>query len=96
MLLQPVSREPKLVELFPQLIAEAVSCDADVGVPAASDFDALESDHYALFARGRAQHQERERELVAFQRASLETSHRARVANLQEMISKRRERQRSD
>lgn len=85
-LLQPVSREPKLVELFPRLIAEAVSSDAEAGVPPASNFDALESDHYALFARGRAQHQERERELVAFQRASLETSHRARVANLQEMI----------
>ena len=86
-LLQPVSREPKLVELFPRLIAEAVSCDAEVAIPPTADFDALESDHYALFARARAQHQERERELVAFQKASLETSHRARAANLGEMIA---------
>jgi ATP-dependent helicase HepA len=86
-LLQPVSREPKLVEFFPRLIAEAVSSDGEIAVPSASDFDTLESDHYALFARARAQHQERERELVAFQRASLQTSHGARVSNLQEMIA---------
>ena len=86
-LLQPVSREPKLVELFPRLIAEAVSCDAEVAVPLAADFDALESDHYAMFARARLQHRERERELVAFQKASLETSHRARSANLGEIIA---------
>ncbi|MDA1274605.1 MAG: SNF2-related protein [Verrucomicrobia bacterium] len=86
-LLQPVSREPKLVELFPRLIAESVSCEAEVVLPPASHFDALEADHYALFARARAQHQERERELVAFQKASLETSHRARAANLGEMIA---------
>jgi ATP-dependent helicase HepA len=86
-LLQPVSREPKLVELFPRLLAEAVSCDAEVAMPPPADFDALESDHYAMFSRARLQHQERERELVAFQKASLETSHRARAANLGEMIA---------
>jgi ATP-dependent helicase HepA len=86
-LLQPVSREPKLVELFPRLIAEAVSCTAEIALPPASDFEALEGDHYTLFARARAQHQDRERELVAFQKASLETSHRARAANLGEMIA---------
>ncbi|MEI7775024.1 MAG: helicase-related protein, partial [Verrucomicrobiota bacterium] len=87
-LLQPVSREPKLVELFPQLIAEAVSCGAEVAVPPKADFDGLESDHYALFSLARLQHQEREREMVACQKASLETSHRARAANLEEMITK--------
>ena len=86
-LFQPVSREQKLVELFPELLAEAVSCDAEIAIPSTTDFEALESDHYALFSRARLQHQERERELVAFQKASLETSHRARVANLGEMIA---------
>ena len=86
-LLQPVSREPKLVELFPRLLAEAVPCDTEATMPPYSDFDALESDHYALFSRARLQHQERERELVAFQKASLTTSHRARTANLGEMIA---------
>jgi ATP-dependent helicase HepA len=86
-LLQPVSREPKLVELFSRLIADAVSCDAEAAIPPSADFDALEADHYTLFDRARTQHQERERELVAFQKASLETSHRARAANLGEMIT---------
>jgi superfamily II DNA or RNA helicase len=85
--LQPVSREPKLVELFPRLLAEAVSCEAEAAVLPTADFDALEADHYVLFAHARAQHQERERELVVFQKASLETSHRARVANLQEILA---------
>lgn len=86
-LLQPVSREPKLAELFPKLLAEAVSYSTEVAIPPAADFDALESDHYTVFSRARIQHQERERELVTFQKASLETSHRARAANLGEMIA---------
>ena len=86
-LLQPVSREPKLVELFPRLLAAAISCDAQIIIPPSADFDALESDHYTLFSRARLQHQEREKELVAFQKASLATSHRARSASLGEMIA---------
>jgi hypothetical protein len=86
-LLQPVSREPKLVELFPRLIADAVSCDAGSAIPPTSDFDTLEADQYSLFANARIKHQERERELVAFQKASLETSHRARADNLGEIIA---------
>ncbi len=86
-LLQPVSREPKLVELFPRLLSEAVSCGAEIAMPPPGEFEALESDHYAMFSRARSQHQERERELVVFQKASLEISHRARVANLGEMIA---------
>ena len=85
--LQPVSREPKLVEHFAQLIAEAVSADGALAIPPPAEFDALEADHYALFARARTQHQDLERQLVAFQKASLQTSHRARTANLSEIIA---------
>ncbi len=85
--LQPVSREPKLVELFPRLIAAATPGDTELPLPPQAEFDALEAAHYALFARARTQHKDRERELVAFQKASLQTSHRARTANLSELIA---------
>jgi len=85
-ILQPVGSEPKLVELFPKLIAAADLGSLEESLPTVSDFEALETNHYRLFEHAREQHLERESALVAFQKASLETSHRARVSSLQEMI----------
>jgi len=85
--LQPVSRESRLVDIFQEIISKAIQCESDVVIPADSNFDELEANHYEMFSKARLRHQERERELVAFQKASLETSHRARVANLAEIIA---------
>ena len=85
--LQPVSHEPKLVHDFQEIISKAIPCESDVVIPPDSNFDELEGNHYSMFSRARLRHKERERELVDYQKASLETSHRARVANLAEIIA---------
>ena len=84
--LQPVSREPKVIREFAKLISEAKPCE-EVPMPTQEEFDALEADHYGLFARERESHKEREAQLVAFQKASLETSHKARKAALEDIIN---------
>ena len=65
----------------------ATSRPADVQIPVPAIFEALEQEHYQLFSHARQEHQSHEQELLRFQKASLQTSHGARVANLKETIA---------
>ena len=85
---QPVCGDPRVLAQFSAIMESARPVEPDeVQVPTQERFDALEREHYQLFLNARQAHQNHEQELVRFQKASLQTSHGARVANLREMIS---------
>ena len=85
---QPVCREPRVMAQFADLMETAKAVDpTEVQIPPREIFEALEQEHYHLFSIARQDHQKHEQELLRFQKASLQTSHAARVANLREMIS---------
>ena len=54
------------------------------GLPSQSELDAM---HYKLWHDARVKHRQRTRELAEFRRESLSTSHRARIALLEEQLS---------
>ena len=85
---QPVAADHRLVQNFATLAegAQPISLSPS-DLPAQPVFDALEQTHYEVFSQSRAEHRSHEQELVTFQKASLQASHTARVANLREMIS---------
>ena len=58
-------------------------------IPAA--WDELDTQHHALWSDAHTQHHQRTRELVAHRRESLSTSHRARLALLQEQLGQARD-----
>ena len=60
--------------------------DAEVGEQ--GKWDELEAQHYRLWSEARAEHQQRTKELAAYRRESLATSHRAQMALLGEQLEK--------
>ncbi len=51
-----------------------------------ASWDALDAQHYNLWAAARAKHRQKTQELAEFRRESLTTSHRARIALLEEQL----------
>jgi len=49
-------------------------------------WDALDGQHYNLWSEARVKHRQRTQELAEFRRESLSTSHRARIALLEEQL----------
>jgi hypothetical protein len=49
-------------------------------------WDELDSQHQILWSEARAKHQQRTKELAEYRRQSLSTSHRARIALLEEQL----------
>ena len=86
--LKPIASSPAVTTHLDRLFEKAVdtATDDQAGrTPAA--WDELDTQHHALWSEARTQHQRRTRELVAYRRESLSTSHRARLALLQEQLS---------
>ena len=75
---------PHLDRLFEKAV-DAMTDDQARRMPTV--WDELDAQHHALWSEARAQHQQRTRELVAYRRESLSTSHRARLALLQEQLN---------
>jgi len=51
-----------------------------------ANWDALDGQHYKLWSDARVKHRQRTQELVEYRRESLTTSHRARIALLEEQL----------
>lgn len=85
--LQPIASSSALTPLLGNLLKKAV----DAGDPGMRDgstthWDALDGQHYTLWSEARDKHAQRTRELAAFRRESLSTSHKARINLLQEQL----------
>ena len=86
--LKPIASSPAVTTHLDRLFEKAVdtATDDQAGrTPAA--WDELDTQHHALWSEARTQHQRRTRELVAYRRESLSTSHQARLALLQEQLN---------
>ena len=86
--LKPIASSPAITPYLDRLLEKAVDAatnDRAVSTPAA--WDELDAQHHALWSEARAQHQQRTRELAAYRRESLSTSHQARLALLQEQLN---------
>ena len=85
LVLKPIASARELTPHLSRLLEKAVDDDnsADISTPVR---DALDKQHHALWSDARTQHQQRTRELAASRRESLTTSHRARLALLQDQL----------
>jgi hypothetical protein len=86
-LLVPVVADEGMTRDLMRLTATAYDA-GDVPMPAASAFEALDSWHYEIWQARRERHQAETADIARFRRDSLETSHRARLAMLQEQLAR--------
>jgi hypothetical protein len=86
LVLQPVASSQCVATHLTRLLQEAEDATMDADGSAAAEFDALDAQHYALWAQAHDEHRRRTREQVAFRRESLTTSHKARMALLNEQL----------
>lgn len=87
MVLQPVASSQSVTRYLADLIigAEEAIRDDLIGYNP-SDWDDLDAQHYALWSEACEEHQRRTKELAEYRRESLTTSHRARIALLEEQL----------
>ena len=85
LVLKPIASAKELTPHLSRLLEKAVDAEnsEDISTPVR---DALDKQHHALWSEARTQHQQRTRELAASRRESLSTSHRARLALLQDQL----------
>jgi superfamily II DNA or RNA helicase len=89
LVLQPVCGSPQLTARFADLIKSATEARPEHStLPNPSVLDGLDSEHYKLWTDAKRKHEDRTRQLATFRLGSLETSHRARLALLNEQLGK--------
>ena len=70
-----------------RLLEKAVDARTDdPGDGGSPVWDELDAQHYKLWSEARAKHRQRTQELAEYRRESLSTSHRARIALLEEQL----------
>jgi hypothetical protein len=88
LILRPVSQNEAITARLIQLLEKSEPVElVPSEIPNRANFDALESQHYELWAEARNKHQDSTHQLVQFRRESLTTSHKARLALLNEQLS---------
>ena len=88
LMLKPIASSPAITPYLDRLLEKAVDAAMDDqagSMPAV--WDELDAQHHALWSEARTQHQQRTQELAAYRSESLSTSHRARLALLQEQLN---------
>lgn len=85
-MLVSVVEDPAVGAVFMDIFAAAQDTD-DVALPGIAVVEGLEGWHHELWTRRRAAHIAEAGEIARFRRDSLEASHRARVAILEEQLS---------
>ena len=87
--LKPIASSEAVTPHLARLLEKAVDASTvehvDYGSPG---WKALDGQHYSRWTEARARHQQRMQELIAFRKESLSTSHRARLALLEEQLEK--------
>ena len=87
LVLRPVGSSEAVTPYLSRLLEKATDHDADISNEVNSAcWDALDEQHYKLWSDARARHLQKTRELAEFRRESLTTSHRARIALLEEQL----------
>ena len=87
LVLKPIASAQELIPHLSCLLERAVDAPPDdLGNDSLLAMDVLDAQHYELWSEARAQHQQHTQELVSYRRESLSTSHRARLALLQDQL----------
>ena len=87
LVLKPIASAQELIPHLSRLLERAVDAPPDdLGNDSLLAMDVLDAQHYELWSEARAQHQQHTQELVSYRRESLSTSHRARLALLQDQL----------
>ena len=87
LVLKPIASAKELTPHLSRLLEKAVDAQPDGPGDIATPMpDALDAQHHKLWSEARAQHQQHTQELVAYRKESLSTSHRARLALLQDQL----------
>jgi hypothetical protein len=84
-MLVPVVEDPVVSAAFTDIFASAQDAE-DIALPSATTVEGLEGWHHELWTRRRAAHIAEAGEIARFRRDSLEASHRARIAILEEQL----------
>ena len=79
---RPVTSKSGLTVRFLSLLPDGHEYDVDSDGLSTLDRESIEQQHYRLWSDGRAEHVEETTRVADFQRGSLETSHKARIAIL--------------
>ena len=87
LVLRPVASAEVVTPYLSRLLEKATDLGADISKEDNSAcWDALDGQHYKLWSDARARHRQKTQELAQFRRESLTTSHRARIALLEEQL----------
>jgi SNF2 family DNA or RNA helicase len=87
LVLRPIASSETITTHLGRLLEKAVDLGVDDSKEVGLDlWDALDAQHYNLWSDARAKHRQRTKELAEFRRESLSTSHRARIALLEEQL----------
>ena len=85
LVLQPIASSDSVTQHIGRLLERAVDADSQETVDT-DERKALDDEHYRRWSKARSDHRHRTNELVRFRRESLSTSHRARMALLNEQL----------
>jgi ATP-dependent helicase HepA len=87
LVLRPIASSEAITAHLGRLIEKAVDATTDdPGHGGSPVWDELDGQHYTLWSEARAKHRQRTQELAEYRRESLSTSHRARIALLEEQL----------
>ena len=88
LVLKPIASNAMVTDHLGRLLESAADCPGAMpdGL-GASVWDDLDAQHYSLWNDARSSHRQKTQELAEYRRESLSTSHRARIALLEEQLS---------
>jgi hypothetical protein len=87
LVLRPIASSEAVTAHLGRLLEKAVDFTPDdPGRGASQIWDDLDAQHYRLWSEARSKHRRQTQELAEFRRESLTTSHRARIALLEEQL----------
>ena len=87
LVLRPIASSETITAQLGRLLEKAVDATTEVPRNVGSPvWEALDVQHYKLWSEARAKHRQRTQELAGYRRESLSTSHRARIALLEEQL----------
>ena len=88
LVLQPVCTLSELIPRFLDLMKNGVPVEVLQDMSEPRLFEELDEKHYALWAEAKKKHEDKTRQLATYRLASLETSHRSRLALLNDQLIK--------
>ncbi len=89
LILQPIASSEIIAPYLGDLLEHAVDTMADEQTEIGSSvWDGLDAEHYKKWSQARANHRQRTQKVADYRKESLSTSHRARVAFLEEQLKR--------